>query len=128
MSAGSTIRGTKTSPITNFQQGDATVVPISLPMTHYVKSFNVSQEDLMSGLRVENLMQLNLLQFTKDVTLDALSPIAGAAANTQIPGPLNSSGQCDQLQRRVRSTSTQAHLAGTSVKRTVTISHPSGRT
>src|SRR6185437_5701932 len=43
-SAGTTQRGTKSSPITNFEQGDGTVVPITVPMTHYVKSFNVSQE------------------------------------------------------------------------------------
>lgn len=91
-SAGSTQRGTKSAPITNFELGDATVVPVSVPMIHYVKSFNVSQEDMLSGLRIENLMQLNLLQFTKDITLDALQPLAAGSTSTNQPGPLNSSG------------------------------------
>lgn len=92
---GSTLRGTKTNTIVQqggFEQGDANIVPITVPVTHYVKSFNVSQEDLMFGLHIENLMQMNLLQFSKDVTIDALSPIAAGATSTQIPGPLNSSG------------------------------------
>jgi len=92
VSTSATQKGTKSNPITNFEQGDGTVVPISVPMTHYVQSFNTSAEDMMNGLRIENLMQLNLLQFAKTVTLDALQPIAGSAAGTQIPGPLNSSG------------------------------------
>jgi ATP-dependent protease ClpP protease subunit len=90
--AGSTQKGTKASPITTFESGDGTVYPISVPMTHYVKSFNCSQEDLMSGLRIENLMKRNLGQFADDVTEDALTPIIGGPTTGQIAGPLNSSG------------------------------------
>jgi hypothetical protein len=93
--AGSTQRGTKSSPITNFETGDATVVPLSVPMTHYVKSFNTSQEDMMSGLRIEGLVNRNLGQFADDVVMDALTPIAANTAgyaSFQIPGPQASTG------------------------------------
>lgn len=79
VTAGSTtLVATKNSPITSFESGDSTISPISVPMQHYAQPFHVGQDELMSGLRMENLTTINLAALADTIITKALSPLAGS--------------------------------------------------
>ena len=71
-SGASLLRGTKGSPITSFAPNGATVNAAAVPVTHYSVPFGVSQEELMQGLRLENLTNINLAVLADGLIADAL--------------------------------------------------------
>lgn len=63
---------------TNFESGNSTVAPISVVMHQYTVSFQVSNSDLNSGLRMENLVTINTANFANKVIEIATVPITTA--------------------------------------------------
>jgi ATP-dependent protease ClpP protease subunit len=74
---------------TNFESGNATVAPVSITTAQYSTGFSVSNSDLNSGLRLENLMTISTAKFANTVIEAATAPITvanfGAATVTSTP-------------------------------------------
>lgn len=77
-----TLVGSKSANITNFESGDSTTVPITVPMSHYSQPFHVGQDELMSGQRLENLTTINLAVLANTIMAAALAPISAGARNS----------------------------------------------
>jgi hypothetical protein len=52
---------------TNFESGDSIVLPCTITPSQYTQSFHVTNAELNSGLRMENLMEINMAQFADQV-------------------------------------------------------------
>jgi len=63
---------------TNFELGDTTVAPSSVVMHQYTQPFNVSNADLNSGLRMNDLVTLNTALFSNAVIEAATVPMTAA--------------------------------------------------
>jgi hypothetical protein len=63
---------------TNFESGNSTVAPVSVPMHQYTSSFQVSNSDLNSGLRMADLVMINSANFANKVMEVATAPITEA--------------------------------------------------
>jgi ATP-dependent Clp endopeptidase proteolytic subunit ClpP len=72
----SALTGTKSSQITNFEQNTSTTSPISVSVNHYSVPFGVTQDDLNSGLRLENLADINLAVLADTILKNCVSNIA----------------------------------------------------
>jgi ATP-dependent Clp protease protease subunit len=71
---------------TNFESGDSNVGVSTVTMNQYTVSFQVSNSDLNSGLRMENLVTINTAQFANKVIEIATAPITVANfGNTYAP-------------------------------------------
>lgn len=79
-----TVGATAQTNATNFESGDSTVAPVSVTTAQKTVSFNVSNSDLNSGLRMENLVTINAAVFANTVIETVTAPITvanfGAAA------------------------------------------------
>lgn len=67
---------------TNFEQGNSTVAPISVTMHQYTQPFQVSNSDLNSGLRMQDLVTINAANFANKVIEVATAPITAANFTT----------------------------------------------
>jgi ATP-dependent Clp protease protease subunit len=75
VTAGSTTQ----TDATNFEtSGDSTVAPISVTPHQYTQGFHVSNSDLNSGLRMENLVEINTAAFADKILAVAAVPITTA--------------------------------------------------
>lgn len=63
---------------TNFEQGNSTVDVVSVTMHQYSQPFQVSNSDLNSGLRMENLIDVNVAALADKVIAIATAPITVA--------------------------------------------------
>lgn len=71
---------------TNFEAGNGdTIDPVSVTMSQYTKNFSISNAELNSGLRMENLIGINVAGFCDSVTAAAMAPITDANFGT-VPG------------------------------------------
>lgn len=61
---------------------DSVVEPVSVTMLHYFQPFKVTQDELMVGLRLENIAVINLLALANGIISAALQPIATGAVNS----------------------------------------------
>lgn len=69
--------------ITDFEDGDTTIDPINITVDQYTRPFNVSNSDLQSGLRMEDLVSMNTAVFADMVIAVATAPITVANFGTQ---------------------------------------------
>jgi hypothetical protein len=80
-----TAGATAQTDATNFESGDSTVAALSVTMHQYTVSFQVTNSDLNSGLRMENLVKINTANFANKVTEVATAPITVATfTNTPV--------------------------------------------
>lgn len=63
---------------TNFESGDSTVAPVSVTMNQYTQSFQVSNSDLNSGLRMQDLVDVNAAAFGNKLMQVVTAPITEA--------------------------------------------------
>lgn len=63
---------------TNFESGNSTVAPVSVTMHQYSQSFQVSNSDLNSGLRMADLVKINTANFANKIIEVATVPITVA--------------------------------------------------
>lgn len=73
-----TAGGSAQTDATNFESGNSTVGPLSVTMHQYTVSFQVSNSDLNSGLRMQDLVTINSANFANKVTEVATAPITVA--------------------------------------------------
>ena len=75
---------------TNFELGDTTVTAVAIAPSHYTRSLHVSDSDLNSGLRIDNLLEINLAALADQIIQVATAPIT--AANFPTPAIVCSPG------------------------------------
>jgi hypothetical protein len=63
---------------TNFEQGDSTVTNIPVTVDQYTQPFQVSNDDLQSGLKLEDLVNVNAKAFAGQLVDVALTPVTSA--------------------------------------------------
>lgn len=63
---------------TNFESGNSTVAPVSITMAQYTQSFQVSNSDLNSGLRMQDLVTINTANFANKIIEVATVPMTTA--------------------------------------------------
>jgi hypothetical protein len=73
-----TVGSTTLTNATNFESGDSTVAPISVTMAQYTQPFQVSNSDFNSGLRMQDLVTINIAKFADKVTSVATAIITAA--------------------------------------------------
>jgi ATP-dependent protease ClpP protease subunit len=74
-----TAGSTTQTDATNFEtSGDSTVTPISVTPHQYTQGFHVSNADLNSGLRMENLIEINTAAFADKILAVAFVPVTTA--------------------------------------------------
>lgn len=77
VTAGATaLVGSKGSGISNFESGDSTVTNVAVTVNHYSVPFHMTQDELMSGLRIEQLATINLAVLADTVIQNVISNIA----------------------------------------------------
>lgn len=67
-----------TSTTTSFEVGGDTIDAVSVTMNHWFKSFSVTQAELDSGLRMANLIDINVAGIADAVIKVATAPITGS--------------------------------------------------
>ena len=70
--------GTTQKNAANFESGDSTVSNVSVSVDQYSQAFHVTNDELNSGLRMENLVDINLALLADQITSVALAPITAA--------------------------------------------------
>lgn len=70
---------------TNFESGDSTVNPVSITVSQYTEAYHVTNDQLNSGLRMEDLMVAKLASFGAKVTSVVTTPITVANFSTLTP-------------------------------------------
>lgn len=60
---------------TNFESGNSTVAPVSITMAQYTQSFQVSNSDLNNGLRMQDLVTINISNFANKIIEVATVPM-----------------------------------------------------
>jgi hypothetical protein len=96
-----TVGSTTGTNLTNFEAGDSTVAPVSVTMNQYTQPFQVSNSDLNSGLRMQNLVTINTANFANKVIEVATAPITAAnftGAVTTVPAAAFSFSDLASLQ------------------------------
>ena len=68
---------TLTNP-TNFESGDSTVSNVAITVNHYAQPFHVSDSELNSGLRMENLVNVNSRALASKIIEVCTTPITAA--------------------------------------------------
>ncbi len=63
---------------TNFAQGNSTVGALTVTMNQYTQPFQISNLDLNSGLRMEDLVTINRAAFANKIIDVALTPVTAA--------------------------------------------------
>ena len=66
----------------NFESGDSTVTNTQISVSHYSQSFHVNDSELNSGLRMENLVTVNISAFADSIIGAAVAPITAANFST----------------------------------------------
>jgi hypothetical protein len=61
--------------LTNFEDGDSTVDAVSIAVDQYTRPFSVSNYDLQSGLRMDDLLEINTAKFADSVISVAMAPL-----------------------------------------------------
>lgn len=102
---------------TNFESGNSTVDPCSITVHQYSSSINVSNSDLNSGLRMENLMEIGISKLADKIIEVATAPITTAnfttnAALTRSAGSFNWSDMQTLWGQLKKSTTHNALLDG----------------
>jgi len=76
VTAGPTVLATAPStPIANFESGDATVAAVTITPQHYSAPIHVSSYELNSGLRMENMMTIAVAKLADAIIEAAMAPI-----------------------------------------------------
>jgi hypothetical protein len=60
----------------NFESGDSVVAPVSIDVDQYTAAFHVTNDELNSGLRMENLIDVNIAALANKILAVAFSPLA----------------------------------------------------
>ena len=63
---------------TNFESGDSTVTNVAVTVSQYTQAFQVSNSDLNSGLRMQDLVKVNTAAFGNKLMQVATAPITEA--------------------------------------------------
>ena len=77
-----TTGGTTQKNATNFESGDATVTNVQIAVDQYTTAFHVTNDELNSGLRMENLVDIKVAECADNVLKVAFSPLATASFTT----------------------------------------------
>jgi ATP-dependent protease ClpP protease subunit len=77
-----TAGATTQTDATNFESGNSTVAPVSVTMHQYSQSFQVSNTDLNSGLRMQDLVTINTANFANKIIEVATVPMTTAIFST----------------------------------------------
>lgn len=63
---------------TNFESGDSVVAAVGVTVNQYTQAFHVTNSELNSGLRMENLIDINVATLADKVTTVVTAPITAA--------------------------------------------------
>jgi len=77
---------TSKGAISNFETSADTVVQVPVTMQHVFKSFSVAQDEMMGGMRLENLAKGNLGSLANSVMDIALAPLATGTGSFLLSG------------------------------------------
>lgn len=61
---------------TNFETGDSVVTNVQIAVDQYTSKFHVSNDELNSGLRMENLVEVNIAALADKILYVAFAPLA----------------------------------------------------
>ena len=61
--------------LTNFEDGDSVMEAVEITVDQYTRPFNVSNADLQGGLRMENLVDVNVGKFADIITSVVMAPL-----------------------------------------------------
>jgi len=64
--------------LTNFEDGDSVMEAVEITVDQYTRPFNVSNADLQGGLRMENLVDVNVGKFADIITSVVMAPLTAA--------------------------------------------------
>jgi hypothetical protein len=70
---------------TNFESGNSTVSAVAITPQHYSRSFQVTDSDLNNGLRMADLLEINIAVFADQIIQSATAPITAANFSTLPP-------------------------------------------
>jgi len=96
-SGATTLIATKGNPITSFETGDSAVYNVPVTLNHYSQPFHVSQDELMSGLRLENLVSINLAVLANTIISNCMQCLVTGGYNTSGSLVAFSAGTCNAL-------------------------------
>jgi hypothetical protein len=68
---------------TNFESGDSTVDPCSITVNQYTRSFHVTNDQLNSGLRMDDLLDINMAVFANSV----IQTVTAVMTSANFPTP-----------------------------------------
>jgi ATP-dependent protease ClpP protease subunit len=77
-----TAGGTTQKNATNFESGDATVSNVQIAVDQYTTAFHVTNDELNSGLRMENLVDIKVAECADNILKVAFSPLATGSFTT----------------------------------------------
>jgi hypothetical protein len=78
-----TASGTTQKNATNFEtSGDATVGPVQIAVDQYTTGLHVTNDELNSGLRMENLLEIKIAECADNILKVAFSPLATGSFTT----------------------------------------------
>jgi hypothetical protein len=64
--------------LTNFEDGDTVMEAVEIPVDQYTRPFNINNSDLQGGLRMENLVDINVAKFADIITSVVMAPLTTA--------------------------------------------------
>lgn len=74
-----TAGGTVQTNATNFESGNSTVTNVQIAVDQYSAAFNVTNDELNSGLRMDNLVDVNVAALADKIMAVAFAPLATAS-------------------------------------------------
>jgi len=77
-----TAGGTTQKNATNFESGDATVTNVQIAVDQYTTAMHVTNDELNSGLRMENLIEIKTAECADNILKVAFSPLSKEAIVT----------------------------------------------
>jgi ATP-dependent protease ClpP protease subunit len=77
-----TAGGSSQTNASNFESGDSTVTNVAISVSQYTQAFHVSNDELNSGLRMENLVDVNVAAMADTILFNAFSPLNTTDFNT----------------------------------------------
>jgi hypothetical protein len=77
-----TTQGTTQKNASNFESGDATVTNTQVAVDQYTTALHVTNDELNSGLRMENLMDIKIAECADNILKVAFSPLATGSFTT----------------------------------------------
>jgi hypothetical protein len=86
-----TAGGATQTNATNFESGDSVVTNVAISVSQYTQAFHVTNSELNSGLRMENLIEVNMATFADQIIQVATTPITAANFNV-LAGIVRASG------------------------------------